>query len=208
MSLKKENSDQSKPGIVEAARRAQIIECAIETIAETGFVEASLARIAQQAGVSTGVISYYFDGRDALMRAMAAHVLTTVQVFIQPRVDLSRGPRAALQSALAAFVGATAAYPKHLVALWKIAMAGRLDLYPTDYRPMENARSRAFRNILEWGQREGTFRAFDMVSMVGAIIGALDSILMRLNAGQQFDVEAAGRELAEIFDRATRSDQT
>lgn len=207
MSLKKEISDQSKPGIVEAARRAQIIECAIETIAETGFVEASLARIAQQAGVSTGVISYYFDGKDALMRAVAAHVLATAQAFIQPRVDVSRGPRAALQSAIAAFVGATATYPKHMVALWKIAMAGRLDLYPADYQPMENVRSRAYRDILDWGQREGAFRAFDIVSMVGAIIGALDSILMRLNAGQHFEVEAVGQELAETFDRATRSDQ-
>ncbi|MGA9830159.1 MAG: TetR family transcriptional regulator, partial [Trebonia sp.] len=41
---------------IETARRAQIMAAAIDTIAELGFGQASLARIAERAGTSKGVI--------------------------------------------------------------------------------------------------------------------------------------------------------
>lgn len=40
---------------IEAARRAQIVESAIETIAEAGYARASMAQIAPRAGISKGV---------------------------------------------------------------------------------------------------------------------------------------------------------
>ena len=48
----------------ETARRAQIIAAAIDTIAELGYGQASLARIAETAGTSKGVIIYHFGGKD------------------------------------------------------------------------------------------------------------------------------------------------
>ena len=46
-------------------------------IAELGFAQASLAQIAKRAGVSTGVILYYFAGKDDLIRAVIAHIFAT-----------------------------------------------------------------------------------------------------------------------------------
>jgi TetR/AcrR family transcriptional regulator, fatty acid metabolism regulator protein len=40
---------------VSNARRAQIVEAAIETVAEVGYANASLARIAVRPGISKGV---------------------------------------------------------------------------------------------------------------------------------------------------------
>ncbi|MEV7908062.1 TetR family transcriptional regulator, partial [Streptomyces anulatus] len=50
---------QNTKSFIERARRAQIIASAIEVIAEHGFANASLARIAKHAGISKGVISYH-----------------------------------------------------------------------------------------------------------------------------------------------------
>ena len=52
---------------VEAARRAQIVEAAIATIAEEGYARASFVRIAKRAAISPGLISYHFTAKDELI---------------------------------------------------------------------------------------------------------------------------------------------
>ena len=47
----------------ETARRAQIVAAAIDTIAELGYGQASMARIAERVGITKGVIAYHFDGK-------------------------------------------------------------------------------------------------------------------------------------------------
>lgn len=56
-----------------AARRAQFA-AAIDTIAEVGHARASLGRIAERVGVSKGVISYHFAGKDELVQEVIADV--------------------------------------------------------------------------------------------------------------------------------------
>ena len=48
---------------IEEARRRQIIDTAIRTIATRGYSRTSLAEIAREAGISKGVISYHFEGK-------------------------------------------------------------------------------------------------------------------------------------------------
>jgi hypothetical protein len=50
MLIKDKTGGQDRPLFTEAARRAQIIECAIETLANEGYARASLDRIAKRAG--------------------------------------------------------------------------------------------------------------------------------------------------------------
>ncbi len=56
------------------ARRKQLVECAIEVIAEEGFARASLARIAQRAGVAKSVVLYHFANKDELVEQVLAAV--------------------------------------------------------------------------------------------------------------------------------------
>jgi AcrR family transcriptional regulator len=195
--------DPTKHSFIETARRAQIIECAIDAVAELGFGQASLAQIAKRAGISTGVISYHFAGKDELLRAVVAHVGETAIAFIRPRVDVTADPRTALRSLVVACVQHICEYPKNCVAIWNIVLAGRGDLYQTTG---VSTREAAFIRVLERGQREGAFRPFDVPTMARFIGNALDGFLGRLAVDKNFDVAAAGRELEEIVDRATRCD--
>jgi AcrR family transcriptional regulator len=195
--------DQTKHSFIETARRAQIIECAIDTFAELGFGQASLAQIAKRAGVSTGVISYHFAGKEELLRAVVAHVVDTAVAFIRPRVDLGAGPRAALLTYIKARVEHVIAYPKNCIAIWNIVLAGRGDLYQPTGVALRHAE---FVRVLEWGQRDGAFRPFDVVIMARFIEGGLDGLSGGLASNPSFDIAAAGQELMEVFDRATRRD--
>jgi betaine-aldehyde dehydrogenase len=53
----------------EAARRRQLIEATIETLAEVGFNAASLSEIARRAKVSVGLFAHYFGDKDGLLEA-------------------------------------------------------------------------------------------------------------------------------------------
>jgi TetR/AcrR family transcriptional regulator, fatty acid metabolism regulator protein len=203
MRSENETAEPEKLSFIEAARRAQIIECAIDAIAELGFGQASLAQIARRAGISTGVISYHFDGKDQLIRAVVRHVYETGTGFIRPRVDLQSGPRAALGTFIAASVGFTAAHPNHSRAIANIVLSGRTGLFD---RSVDQGRRDGFRAILESGQRAGVFRRFDVGAMVATIIGALNMMPQLLSEQPDLDLEAYGRELVELFDRATRRD--
>lgn len=44
-------------------RRQQLIDATLAAVNELGFAEASISQIAQRAGVSTGIISHYFQGK-------------------------------------------------------------------------------------------------------------------------------------------------
>jgi TetR/AcrR family fatty acid metabolism transcriptional regulator len=80
----------------ENARRRQIVDAAIDTIAELGYGQASLARIATRIGISKGVISYHFAGKDDLIKQIVIDVVEAGRAYILPRVFAeSTGPAVA-----------------------------------------------------------------------------------------------------------------
>src|ERR1700685_181997 len=72
---------------VSNARRAQIVEAAIETVAEVGYANTSLSRIAVRLGISKGVISYHFAGKDDLTAEIVSQVLQQARAYMQPRIE-------------------------------------------------------------------------------------------------------------------------
>ena len=203
-------SDQGKRSFIETARRAQIVECAIETIADLGFGQASLAQIAKRAKVSTGVILYHFVSKDELIREVVAHVFAAGESFIRPRVDVQQeSARIALRAFIAASVAFIAANPKNVLAIMNIIRAGRTEGGTLRFDPtVEGPRRAGFRAVLEWGQRTGEFRPFAVHVMVATIVEAVDVIPSQLVAEPDLDLAAYGETLVELFDRATRSDAT
>lgn len=52
------------------AKRNQLIDAAIAVIAEEGIANASLRKVAQRAGCTTGAVTYYFANKEAMMVAV------------------------------------------------------------------------------------------------------------------------------------------
>jgi AcrR family transcriptional regulator len=57
------------------ARPAELLEAALDEIAEHGFSEARMEDIARRAGVSKGTVYLYFPGKQALFEALVRHAL-------------------------------------------------------------------------------------------------------------------------------------
>lgn len=53
------------------AKRAELLQAAISLIAQEGLAGASLRKVAQRAGCTTGAVTYYFENKEAMVAAIA-----------------------------------------------------------------------------------------------------------------------------------------
>lgn len=64
----------SREGLKEA-RRIQLIEATIDCVARRGFADLTLAKVAETAGLSGGIVNFYFKSKDALLLATFTHMV-------------------------------------------------------------------------------------------------------------------------------------
>ena len=190
----------------ETARRAQIVAAAIETIAELGYGQASLARIAETAGTSKGVILYHFGGKDDLIREVAAEVAAKVQEYMRPRILVESTGAGMLRAWIESNLAFMGEYRNHVVAAVEIVLNAR-SADGSRFFDFSVARQGVadLQQMLAHFQGTGEFRAdFDPLVMATAIRAAIDAVPPRLAHDPEFDVGHYGRELAELFHIATR----
>jgi AcrR family transcriptional regulator len=193
---------QARP-FTESGRRAQIVTAAIEVIAEVGYLKASFSRIAKHAGLSsTGMISYHFAGKDDLLTACVAEIEQVTEAFMQPRIDAAEGHVAQLRAYVEANVALVGEHPAPVRALIDIvrnaasqsaAVNGRLALFEEHFRA---------------GQAAGVFRPFDARTVALSLTAGLDAVVVTAAAAppEPTELSRIGRELAELYVRATAAD--
>jgi AcrR family transcriptional regulator len=190
----------------ETARRAQIVAAAIDTIAEVGYAQASLARIAERIGVSKGVISYHFAGKDELVQEVIADVVARGAAYIHARAMAETSGAGRLTAWIEANLAFMREHRQHLVAFFEIAVntRGSHGSSPTVAAVLERGVA-ALREMLASFQASGEFREdFDPQVMAVAIRATIDAVPPRLARDPDFDVDHYGRELARLFELATR----
>jgi TetR/AcrR family transcriptional regulator, fatty acid metabolism regulator protein len=190
----------------EAARRAQIITAAIDTIAEIGYGQASLARIAERAGTSKGVISYHFAGKDDLIREIVADVLAKAQAYMIPRLLAESSGAGMLRTYIESNLAFMREHRNHLIAVIEIFLNARGESgSQLFYEKALDYVVTSLEQLLAHFQAIGEFRAdFDPHVMALAIRGAIDQVPQRMARYPDLDIDRYARELAVLFDRATR----
>ncbi|MER5650548.1 TetR/AcrR family transcriptional regulator [Streptosporangium sp. NPDC002524] len=195
------------PSLAATARRAQIVEAAIETIAELGYGQASFARIAERAGLSsTRLISYHFQGKNELIAQVVAEVYREIGEFMSERVRAEATAGGAIRAYITGNVEFIATHRVRMRALYEIFVnyrgedGERSHDAATDLRTLSH-----IEEILRWGQREGEFRAFEPRVMAMSIQRSVDGLPFLLEADPDVDTTLYAAELVTIFDLATRS---
>ncbi|TLZ23000.1 MAG: betaine-aldehyde dehydrogenase [Gammaproteobacteria bacterium] len=84
----------------EEARRVQLVEVTIDSLAEVGYVGTTLAEIARRAGVSPGLVAHYFDDKDGLLEAAFRTLARTLAARMRARLALARTPRGRVQAVI------------------------------------------------------------------------------------------------------------
>jgi AcrR family transcriptional regulator len=194
---------------IETARRAQIVAAAVETIAEVGYERASLARIAARLGISKGVISYHFAGKDDLIRQVVREVVEQARAYMIPRITAESTGTAMLRVYIESNLAFMRDHRNQLVAVVEIAR----NTWRRDERPRllgegldADTAVRLLAQLLGRFQATGEFRRdFDPRAMAIAIRAAIDAVPPRLSFDTPFDIDSYAHETATLFDLATRA---
>jgi transcriptional repressor BetI len=192
----------------EDVRRRQLIDATIAAIAELGFPATTVGAIAERAGVSNGLVAFYFGDKEGMLEATLRHLASQLQ---QTHLDLQRRaetPRARIDAVIAANLGA-AQFDRRLSTVWLSFWS----LVPTRprFRRVQRVYERRMISNLVSGFRPlvGAEAARDLASATAAVIDGLwlratlssdepDSAAARARVGAFVDAQLAIFDLARL----------
>ena len=199
--------DAESRTFIDRARRAQIITAAIDTIAELGYGQASLTRIAQRAGTSKGVVTYHFTGKNEIIQEVIAEVIARGTEYMTARIMAETTG----VDMLRAYIESNLAYMRdnrnHLLAVVEIAVNARNEDGSRSFDDsVLDGGLAALQRLIAGFQSTGEFRSdFSAHVMAVTIRGAIDAVPPRL-ARDTFDIDSFAREMAAIFVQAVRAE--
>ena len=199
-------SSAPRRSAVEAVRRAQIVDAAIAVVAEEGYARASMARIAQQAGLSKGLLSYHFRNKEHLLEPALRTTFAAITEAIVDQLDVAapapgdppRHPSPARRLRGRPPAAAARPRPDHPKPA---RCRGRPLVTLADYDGAYSQLEQLYRK----GQREGSFRSFDTRVMAVTQQAAIDTMFAYADAYPATDLRQYAAALADLLLAAVAS---
>ena len=98
-------------------RRRQLIDAAIASIHEFGIADATVARIAAKAGVSTGIVHHYFTDKNDLLFETMRQLLADLRMAAVENYAAAHNPRQRIEAVIRACFGDPQFSPE-VIAAW------------------------------------------------------------------------------------------
>lgn len=185
------------------ARRAQIIQCAADAIAEVGYARTSMAEVATRAGIAKSVISYHFTDKNELLQELVRTAVAKYVELIGPRLDAEDSVRGKIRAYLTGSAEYMVIHKSFHLAVVEIAFNalgpdGRPRLESMPLNAQENLEA-----VLRQGQVSGELGEFDARVMADLLRSAAHQTMpLALRADPGLDLDSYAGELAAIFDVA------
>ena len=200
-------SDSKKVTFTQAARRAQIVTAAIEVIAEIGWAQTSIRKIADRVGVAMSAVLYHFGNKDNLVDAIIEEMYRSALAAVAPAIQAENTST----GKLAAYIRANIAYfDTHRTQLAALAQLSS-GYQPTDGRRFDElGMTDGLREelgvldptpILVAGQQNHEFGDFSAGSTSIALRGAVNAVVEKILQEPAFDARGYANDLVDIFGR-------
>ncbi|PFG18638.1 TetR/AcrR family transcriptional regulator [Serinibacter salmoneus] len=183
---------------IEAARRAQIIDGAIDVIAERGYHAASLASIAARAGVAKSALLYYFDSKDALLRQVLEEVFAEIEKRVEAAVAAQSDAAARLMAYASTYLQMVDEQRRRVVAAVTIAVAHRdADGTPLYLVPEES--EGLLLRLVRTGLASGAVRGESARDVASVIEHLLDASITHVQRDPDADLRGITREILRLI---------
>ena len=184
----------------EEERRAQILQATIVVVSRHGFEGAAASMVAEQAGVSKGLIWHYFTDKGDLMKQAVVAAVQAIQSEMAADLDGSAPVTDLIRASIRWLAAASKTHRDEFNALNQITRSLRApDGTPAfslaDYEDIYQAYESLFRR----GQAEGAFRTFDTRVMAVTYQGAIDMMLSYIDSHPDTDTDHYADALADIL---------
>ncbi len=194
---------QSTPAVLprdelEEARRRQLIEVTIDSLAAVGYVGSTLAQIASRADVSPGLVAHYFRDKDGLLAATFRTLARRVGQRVRARFSLAHTPRGRIQAVIDANL-APEEFDQRTGTAW-LAFWGQV-LHAEGLRRVQNAyQGRTLSNLCH--ALKQLLPAHEARSLAGMIAAMIDGVWLRaaLSNWREADSESARALLTAFVD--------
>jgi AcrR family transcriptional regulator len=185
---------------IERARRSLIIAGAAACISKNGYSAASLTAIAKEAGVGKGVILYHFGNKDTLIEEVLKHVYVLADAEVGTRVRAQTTPKGLLDVFISESFVFISERRDYVIALLLILADGHAASRIVHGAVQSSTQD--LKNILEYGQREGVFRAFDAGEVAKMIRTLIDVASYALRDNPSADMSIYAHEARSFIQAA------
>jgi AcrR family transcriptional regulator len=162
-------------------RSNEIIGATIRCLARSGFSQLTMKRLAAEAGVSQGILHYYFKDKRAILAAAAGHVMDDLDLRAKSesanRRDASSRLRAMIKACLAVAT-ADREFWTVFMALWGESLHDPA-LATINKAAYQRAR-KAIGGIIEQGVRDGDFKPANIVDTSAMVLALIDGMSLQL----------------------------
>lgn len=173
---------EDRQSFIAEARREQIIKAAIEVLGEIGYVNTTLAKIAEKANISTGLISYHFSGKEDLMNHTLMYLLEQEWNFIKEKVSKKESAKDKLTTYIEANLVYQVTQRNNNIALIEIIFNARTsDNIPyyllEEDSDDEDLKIKLLKEIIVEGQESKEFSDIDPQVVVTIVEGAISEFM-------------------------------
>lgn len=205
--MKENQNMEVKQSFIAEARREQIIEAAIKTLDEVGYIKASLAQIAKRASISTALISYHFADKNDLMNHLLTNLLESSTAYILKEVHQETTHHGKIMAFITASLAYQGTHPERNTALIEIIFNARTPdnipyykLSDDDEDPILNE----LMKILHDGQEKEVFGKFNVDVMANMIQGAIGEYMFNADITKKYDWKTYSSILLSIVNQALK----
>ena len=121
---------------IEKIRRRDLVEAAFQTFLEHGMGGMTVARIGERAGMSHGIVNYYFKNKDALLSAVVRHANCLIMRKVIALLKAATTPRERISAVIAGNFPPEL-FTKETASAW-VSFYGAVPDHP-DFEKLQNA---------------------------------------------------------------------
>lgn len=159
--------------VISDIRKEQITDASVAVISESGYSNASLSHIAQKAGISTALISYYFPSKRELTDTLLKKLLEKRVTYIIDWVKDADTPMEKLAAYIRADLSYSIEHPDEGLTITELIYNAR-DETGQPYYGLESDDSDLLEEIIKLIQEDGGFPKLDPKALSIIMKGAVD----------------------------------
>jgi AcrR family transcriptional regulator len=200
--------DENSETFTRIARRRQIVDAAIDVIAEVGWAQTSIRKVADRVGVAMSAVQYHFGTKEGLVEAIVEETIRSAVSAVGPAV-----------SAEITATGRLAAYIRAGVAFYNDhrRLLAAVTHIENEFRPGSRAATDESKidpalhdgvevldptSFLVEGRKSGEFGEFAIPAAAIALRAAVHATVENILRDPQFDAVGYGEDLIALFNRA------
>lgn len=182
-------------------KQMHLLRSTYRVLAEKGLKELSLQHVADQAGVSKGILLYYFGSKENLILAAMRWVLGRVAERVRTAVFEAQSAEEKVTAMLdAIFIDPKANRDFYLVFLDLLSTAARMDRFDEISATFRTTVNAVYAHIIEHGIQQGTFTITNANEAAAVVRGIIDGLFLQWL--QEADRDATHGRTRETCKRA------